>query len=157
MFIQISRSVIESFKDAFQLFGDVWAPIAEACINLGGSILFGYLWGLNGVLVGVNLSLLIIILLWKPYYIFHFGMKSSVIPYYFQYILHLLVLLVSAYIATVTMMQIRNEENNILIIVISIIFGIVIFMITSYIVLFIFTKGMRMFTARIKNILTHVI
>ena len=155
MFIQISRSVLESFKDAFQLFGDIWAPIVEACINLGCSILFGYLWGLNGILIGINLSLIIIILLWKPYYIFRHGIQSSVIPYYIQYGFHMLVLTVCAFFTKFVMKQLCNEEDNIFVITLFIIVGLIIFSISSYTILLLCTKGMRMFTNRIKRILMH--
>lgn len=152
MFIQISRSVIDSFKDALQLFGDVWAPIFEACINLGGSILFGYLWGLNGMLIGINLSLVIIVLLWRPYYIFHYGMKSSVVQYYFQYALHTVIFVFCAYIAIFTMNTIITD-NNIIYMVLNLLLGLVIYIITTYIILMLFTKGMHMFTYRVKNII----
>ena len=157
MFINISRSVIESFKDAYQLFGDVWAPIAEACLNIGGSIAFGYFWGLNGVLIGVNLSLILIILLWKPYYIFRNGMRSAVLPYYIQYIYHLAILIVSACIAKFVMRQIPYEDNHITIIVLDIFVGLIVFSLVTYIILQISTKGMRMFTIRVRNIIIHKI
>lgn len=155
MFIGISRSVIDSFREAYQLFGDIWAPVVEACLNLGGSILFGYLWGLNGVLLGVNLSLILIVLLWKPYYTFRYGMKSSVIPYFIQYALHLTVLLVGAFIAKFAMSQINYGENNLIATGLAIILGLSIYIITTYVILYSCTKGMRMFTIRIKNILAH--
>ena len=155
MFIQISRSVIESFKDAFQLFGDVWAPIVEACINLGCSILFGYLWGLNGVLIGVNLSLILIILLWKPYYIFKHGIRSSVITYYIQYALHLFVLLLGAVLVKYLMSMIMIKEDNYVTITIVNIFGVLIYCGITYGIFMLFSKGMRMFTLRIRNILNN--
>lgn len=154
MFIQISRSVIESFKDAYLLFGDVWAPVIEACINLGCSILFGYFWGLNGVLIGVNLSLIMIVLFWKPYYIFTHGMKSSVTPYYMQYVLHVIILIVGAFISKFIMRQIDYEDNDYSTILIVNILGFITYIIVTYIILLISTKGMRMFTTRIKNILS---
>lgn len=157
MFIRISRVVIESFKDAYQLFGDIWAPIIESFLNLGGSILLGYLWGLNGVLLGVNISLIIIVLLWKPYYTFHYGMKSSVIPYYIQYALHLAILLIGAFIAKFVMSQINYGEHELITTGLAIILGLSVYIITTYVILYSCTKGMRMFTTRIKNILLHKI
>lgn len=155
MFIGTTRSVIDSFREAYQLFGDIWAPIVEACLNLGGSILFGYLWGLNGVLLGVNLSLVLIIMLWKPYYTFRYGMKSSVIPYFIQFALHLAVLLVGAFIAKFAMSLINFGESNLIATGVAIIFGLSVYIITTYVILYSCTKGMRMFTTRIKNILAH--
>ena len=157
LFIQISRSVIESFKDAFQLFGDVWAPIIEACINLGGSILFGYLWGLNGVLIGVNLSLILIIVLWKPFYIFHYGIKSSVITYYYQYTLHLVVLVLVGLFVNYIIQQFDYLEKNYIAIAIICLIGLLMYSIITYSILYLCTKGMRMFTSRIKNIIKNKI
>ncbi len=157
MFIQISRSVIESYKDAFQLFGDIWAPIIEASINLGGSIFFGYLWGLNGVLIGVNISLILVILIWKPYYIFRHGMKASVLPYYVQYIMHLTIFIISAAIVKKAINLFDVIEIKIPTMACVLFLGIIVYAIITYAMLFCCTNGMRLFTARIKNILTHKI
>ena len=155
MFIQISRTVIESFKDAYQLFADIWSPIVESCLNLGGSILFGYLWGLNGVLMGVNLSLIIIILLWKPYYTFRHGLKSPVLPYYMQYAFHTGVLVAGALCAKWIMSLFKSQQGDFITLAFVLLLGMMVFIITTYAILVLSTKGMRMFTIRIKNILTR--
>ena len=142
LFIRLSRTVIESFKDAYQLFGDVWAPIVESFLNLGGSILFGYLWGLNGVLIGVNLSL---------------GMKSSVTPYFIQYTGHLTILIGGAIFSKYIMGMTNFNENNIIAISIEILLGLLSYIAITYTLLMIFTKGMRKFTIRLKNILKQKI
>ena len=157
LFIRLSRTVIESFKDAYQLFGDVWAPIIESCLNLGGSILFGYLWGLNGVLMGVNLSLIIIVLLWKPYYTFRYGIKSPVMSYFMQYAIHLIILIGGAIITKYIMALIMFDKNNIITLATNIIIGLLLYIIITYTILMFFTKGMRMFTIRLKNILKRKI
>lgn len=157
MFIQISRSVIESFRDAYQLFGDVAAPLIEASLNLGGSILFGYLWGLNGVLFGVNLSLIIIVLLWKPYFIFHYGIKSSAWQYYKQYTLHFILLIACAFFVKIILNTTCYNRDNNFELILFILLGFIIYAFTTYLVLFLCTRGMRMFTTRVKNILTHKI
>jgi len=157
MFIQISRTVIESFKDAYQLFADVWSPIAESCLNLGCSILFGYLWGLNGVLMGVNLSLIIIVLLWKPYYTFRYGLKSSVLLYYMQYAFHTGVLITGAIVAKWVMVQFNYEYSDLISLSLVLLLGMTVFILTTYTILMLSTKGMRMFTIRIKNILSRKI
>ncbi len=157
MFIQISRSVIESFKDAYQLFADVWSPIAESIINLGGSILFGYLWGLNGVLIGVNLSLILIVLIWKPYYTFKYGMKSSPLYYYIQYALHLCILIVSAIFTKYIISFISYDKTDIFMLISVILLGIIIYITTTYMLMMIFTEGMRKFTNRIRIIISNKI
>lgn len=84
-FVDLVRNIIDSFNNAYGLFQDVWATMVEACINIGCSIWFGYLWGLPGILVGVLLSLLLIIFLWKPYFLFGWGFKISVLHYWKLY------------------------------------------------------------------------
>ena len=83
-FIQLSRTN-DIFLNAYGLFQDIWAVLAEACLNLGFSILLGYYYGLTGVLVGVLISLLAIICIWKPYFLFHRGFQESIWEYIYPY------------------------------------------------------------------------
>jgi O-antigen/teichoic acid export membrane protein len=158
MFIRLTRSVLDSFKNAFQLFADVWAPIAEAAIHLGCSILFGYWWGLNGIILGGILAQIIIVLLWKPYYTFKEGFKSSSIHYYIQYILHLCILAGFAFfIIRLFSYQLNQPINwqNLISIILWIIIVSVLYAFITFSSLYILTKGMRQFTIRIYNIITH--
>jgi len=156
MFIQITRTVIDSFKNAYQLFADVWAPIIEACLNLGGSILLGYFWGLNGVLIGVNFSLILIILIWRPYYTFRRGLKASVMQYHTQFILHVTILVLGALVSK-RLMTLFSVNDNIITVWGITTFGLICYIIITYLILYICTKGMRMFTVRIKDIIIHKI
>lgn len=87
MFLRLTRTVIDSFNHAYQLFGDVWAPVVEGGINLGCSFWFGSIWGLNGILFGVALSMLATGLFWKPYYLFSRGLKIPTRFFFIHYIL----------------------------------------------------------------------
>lgn len=99
LFIGIARGAVENFIYAYGLYSDVWAAGAEAAINLGFSIIFGYFWGLNGILCGVILSLLVIILGWKPYYLFTKALRGYLKHYLKSYLLHLCCLSVSIIIS----------------------------------------------------------
>ena len=153
MYIRLTRSVVDSFKLAYQLFADVWAPIVEACINLGCSILFGYWWGLNGIILGSNLSLILIVLIWKPYYIFTKGLKASWANYYIQYTYHTILLVSCAYISIKLSEYFFKQHDNYLQITLHSILMLFIFGILTYSILFSTTKGMRMFSIRIRKIL----
>ena len=148
MFIRMTRSVVDSFKNAYQLFADIWSPVAEAAINLGCSILFGYWWGLNGIIMGSNLSLILIVLIWKPYYTFRHGLRSSSVNYFFQYLLHLIILIVMA-TATIWGIHLSKHEDNFLQISLHIIVGSITYSVLTYVTLYAATKGMRLFTTRI--------
>lgn len=77
MFINLARSTVDSFIWGYGMYQDTWAPIAETLLNVGFSVLFGAFWGLNGVLLGVLTSLVIIVCGWKPYFLFSSGFKCS--------------------------------------------------------------------------------
>ena len=91
-FVQLSRTN-DVFINAYGLFQDVWAPVAIAFLDLGFSILLGYHYGLTGVLSGILISLLTVICLWKPYFLYKKGFKESVLEYVWLYFRKMLLLL----------------------------------------------------------------
>lgn len=91
LYIQIFRPNVESFTYAYGLFGDVPAAIIEAVLNIGLSILLGYKHGLNGILAGGLISQILIVVMWKPYYLFSRCMPVSFTWYITLYGRHLLV------------------------------------------------------------------
>ena len=78
----IARGVLDQFCYGCGLFADVWAPYAESIIMVAVSIACGYYWGLPGVLCGPLVSIIAIIYIWKPYYLFSRGFKLSVAKYW---------------------------------------------------------------------------
>lgn len=85
MFINLTRSTVDSFINAYGLFSDIAAPIFELVTNISASILLGYFFGINGVLIGSLLSLVFIVLLWKPYFLFKKGMNIKSLEYFSIY------------------------------------------------------------------------
>ena len=86
MFINITRLTVDSFLNAYGLFKDIAAPIIELIINITFSILLGKLFGINGVLVGVILSMFIIVVCWKPFFLFNKGFKTNFIKFIKMYL-----------------------------------------------------------------------
>ena len=82
LYLQLTRGATEQFIGGYGLFYDVWAAIVESIIFIVASIIFGSLYGLNGVLVGPILSTVLIIHLWKPYFLFRKGLRRSLINYF---------------------------------------------------------------------------
>lgn len=93
-FINLSRTN-DAFISAYGLFQDIWAPVAEASLNLGLSILLGYFYGLTGILSGVLISLLLIVYSWKPYFLYKRGFKDAIGEYVWHYVKYLSLLLVA--------------------------------------------------------------
>lgn len=79
-FITLTRTN-DSFLAAYGLYQDIYAPLFEAILNLGLSILLGYYYGLTGILSGVAISLLIVVVAWKPYFLYRCGFKDSIKEY----------------------------------------------------------------------------
>ncbi|MBU3024416.1 lipopolysaccharide biosynthesis protein [Zobellia galactanivorans] len=67
------RQPVDVFKQAYGLYSDTWAPIAQSIINLGVSLLLVGNFGLPGILMGTCSSLVLIIMLWRPYFLFTKG------------------------------------------------------------------------------------
>ena len=93
-FISLTRTN-DTFIAAYGLFKDVWAPVVEALLNLGLSIVLGYFFGLEGILCGVLISLLVIVCGWKPYFLYRDGFNEGVGEYARRYA-KLVVLLLAA-------------------------------------------------------------
>lgn len=94
-FVQLTRTC-DVFLNAYGLFQDIWAPVVEAALNIGFSILLGYYFGLTGILTGVLLSLLLVVVMWKPYFLFTRAFKESPLLYFIRLIKQMVVLLAVA-------------------------------------------------------------
>lgn len=81
----------DSFIAAYGMFQDVWAPVVEATLNLGCSILLGHFFGLEGILSGVLISSLLIVCSWKPYFLYHYGFKEPIVEYIRHYLKYIAV------------------------------------------------------------------
>lgn len=88
-FVQVSRQAVESYIYAYGFFSDIWAPVAEASLNVGLSVLLGGLFGLNGVLSGVLISLIVVVLMWKPVFLFGINLRHGLKRYVKIYFQHL--------------------------------------------------------------------
>lgn len=74
VYISSSRGVVDMYNHAHGLYADTWAAWAELAINISITFVAGYYWGIAGVLLGKVISTTIIIILWKPYYLFTAGL-----------------------------------------------------------------------------------
>lgn len=82
IYITNSRNSVDSFNYAHGLYADVWSAWAELIINVSVTIICGLKWGVIGILLGKIASLIPIVVLWKPYYLFTSGFKIPVIIYW---------------------------------------------------------------------------
>ncbi len=90
------RGTTDQFINGYGMFQDTWAPVTEALIFVVVAIVGGILWGLEGVLLGGVVSIVAIVGIWKPYFLFSKGMHRPVITYWGGLLRHLLPVFVAA-------------------------------------------------------------
>lgn len=80
--ILMIRSTVDTYINAYGLYHDAWAPLVEMILNIAFSILLGSLYGLEGVIGGIFISLFAVVCCWKPYFLFTKGIKADVRIYF---------------------------------------------------------------------------
>lgn len=89
IYIQILRRPQDVFLSVHGIFHDIWAPWSEAILNLAISIVAGYYWGVEGVLLGTFVSTLLIAIIWKPILLFREAFGEGVWGYWRHGVLYL--------------------------------------------------------------------
>ncbi len=82
LFIMISRGTVDNFNFAYGHYGDVWAAWVEGAINITVTIIGGHFLGIPGILLGKTASIVPIVVMWKPLYLFREGFHCSYIEYW---------------------------------------------------------------------------
>ena len=82
IYITNSRNSVDAFNYAHGLYADVWSAWAELIINVSVTIVCGLQWGIIGILIGKLASLIPIVVIWKPYYLFTSGFQEKVKDYW---------------------------------------------------------------------------
>jgi O-antigen/teichoic acid export membrane protein len=152
MYIILSRTTVDAYIFATGLFQDVWAPIAEAVLNIGFSVLLGYFFGITGVLSGGLISLFLVIFLWKPYFLFKHGLHESLRFYILMYSKHIVVFAICYSVSELVFGYVILPETSYLSWALSATLHFLLFGFLSYILLYFSTPGMRKFTERIKGV-----
>ncbi|MDE5704263.1 MAG: sugar transporter, partial [Bacteroidales bacterium] len=154
LFIRLFRNSTDIFISAYGLFKDIGAPLIEATLNIGLSTLFGYFWGLPGILAGVFTSLFVIVFLWKPFFLFREKMGQSPVVYFKRAALSLILVAVSIlstyYIKNLLPIDPAASYGHWLL------YGLCTVLICggiSFLLFYLFTPGMRTFSHRLVNLL----
>lgn len=111
-FIMQIRTPVESFINGFGLFEDIWAPLTEFLINLVFSIVLGYYFGINGILFSTLISMFLIVVIWKPIFLFKKGFNQSV-KLYWLYSFKLILPFPILYFV-VSLIKFSSTKNNLL-------------------------------------------
>ena len=109
--LSLIRTVTSQFKYGYGLFSDVWSPIAESVILVVTAVLCGQVWGLEGVLVGSVVSVIVVIYGWQAYFLFVRGFKRSYWEYLYNYGRYIGVMLLGFYLTNRVLLWISNMQK----------------------------------------------
>ncbi len=153
IYITNSRTSVDSFNYAHGLYADVWSAWAELIINVSITIIGGLKWGIIGILLGKIVSLLTIVVLWKPYYLFTSGFKEPVSIYWKGVIRNYGISILTFALATYINQYIPvNPYQSIWSWILYAVIGMVIFLSINLTATLLFAKGAKDSLYRIKNI-----
>lgn len=94
-FIMEQRKAVDLFNNAYGLYADTWSAWVEGLVNISVTIVTALYWGIIGILLGKIISLLCIVVLWKPYYLFKCGFQEKISTYWKGFLSYGLVFVVS--------------------------------------------------------------
>ena len=75
IYISNTRGIVDMYNHAYGLYADTWSAWTELIINILITFVLGYRFGIIGILLGKLISTGIIVVFWKPYYLFSSGLK----------------------------------------------------------------------------------
>ena len=150
LFINLHRFTVDAFINAYGLFSDVWSPVIETVINIGCSVWLGYKFGLNGVLSGVMISQILVIMIWKPYYLITRGMKGFMKEFIWMNLIHFGVFLGIGWLCLKFLnIFVIYASGNFIQFFIGALTVAVTFVVASWIALYLVSPGMREISGRI--------
>lgn len=153
IYITNSRKSVDTFNYAHGLYADTWSAWTELIINITITILGGLKWGIIGILLGKIASLLAIVVLWKPYYLFTSGFKESVLTYWKGVFRNYGISIFSFMLATYIIQYVHiNPYHSFGDWLLYAIIGMLIFLSIDLSATFVLAKGAKDSLLRIKNI-----
>ena len=144
IYISSSRGVVDMYNHAHGLYADTWSAWTELAINIIVTVIAGYSWGIIGILLGKIISTGIIILLWKPYYLFKSGLKLKYINYWAVAYRYYLVSIISILLGHYLLQYIHiNASINFISWFYYCLAGLAIYLSINVILVFMFCKGAK--------------
>ena len=134
------------FNHSHGLYADVWSAWTELGINITVTLVAGYYWGISGILLGKIVSTSLIIVIWKPYYLFHSGLHESIIKYWHGAIRNFGVSGISFIIAHLlinTLISCKTTHDEYLSFIIYCLEGITIYLFVNILLISFFCKGAK--------------
>lgn len=106
------RGATDQFIYGYGLFHDIWAPTIETILFIIIAIVGGYLWGLEGILLGSIISSVIIVYMWKPFFLFTKGFKVSNGIYWREFLKFCVISYITFYLFNAVIKQLYSFPAN---------------------------------------------
>lgn len=152
IYMMQSRGVVDMFNHAHGLYADTWSAWAELVLNVGITIIAGYYYGIIGILLGKIVSVFLIVVFWKPYYLFTSGFKLPISVYWKGAIRYYLIFGIS-FIAVYQLNHIKiiNPSTDWLYLIGYACILCACYLTINVLLLFTFSKGMKDVVLRMKK------
>lgn len=137
------------------MVADTWAPIAETIINISLAVLLGYLWGMEGVLVGSIISVVSIAVVWKSIYLCRDGLELSPWAYWRSELKFLAISALVIIGGRFVVSQASLDYSTFPLFFFNTGLILLAVVIVSYILIYVVSSGMRAFTSRVIQIVRH--
>ena len=145
VFIMLIRNTVDMFNSAYGHFADTWSAWAEGISNIIITLFLAPFMGISGILIGKIISLVLFVLLWKPYYLFHVGLRLSVKRYWANVIKYLCLFIISFYLGHLIYVFLPMDDSASFIVWIEkAIYSILPFILIYYIGMYLFGCGTYM-------------
>ena len=152
IYMMQSRGIVDMFNHAHGLYADTWSAWAELVLNVGITIIAGYYYGIIGILLGKIVSVFLIVVFWKPYYLFTSGFKLPISVYWKGAIRYYLIFGIS-FIAVYQLNHIKiiNPSTDWLYLIGYACILCACYLTINVLLLFTFSKGMKDVVLRMKK------
>jgi O-antigen/teichoic acid export membrane protein len=158
VFISQTRGAVDMFNTAFGHYADTWAAWAELILNVGTTLATAPFLGIAGILLGKIVSTFIIIIVWKPYYLFKVGFRRKMSVYWMQEFKFYFSFAVSVVISTMLFNFIPIDAGaSFLKWIAKGVITIPVFCIIYLVLLYMLTQGSRDLTHRVIGMVTKKI
>lgn len=147
--------VMEIYINACGLFRDVWATIAQVIVYLTLALVLGHYMGLDGVLLAGVIQLVLLTVLWRPYFLFRHGIMQPVVRYWLLYGKLLLAGGAAIAAGTLILSLLPQPDGTVLAFVLYAVEVCVIFALLLFGALYAAERGMRTFVERIFRTVSH--
>lgn len=153
-YIAQSRGVVDMYNHAHGLYADTWAAWVELVLNLGITIAVALQYGIVGILLGKIVSIIVIVVFWKPYYLFSKGFKMPIYLYWRGNIRYYLIFAISFVVGWLvsSYIPIQPQENYVTLIL----YGIIVvgsYTIINLSLLYIYAYGAKDCVSRVKRMM----